>query len=293
MDAKSQAQRWTRWLGSLGLNLALAVLFTFFLFPIYWVVTMSFKRIEDILAWPPRFRFTPTLENYVSIFKSEIEVKGQGAISIDFLPALTHTLVISLGAVLIAILLGVPAAYALARFKFKGREDMAFTFLSFRFGPELLVVIPIYFIFQRIGLVGTYTGLIWVYQLITMPMIIWIVRSYVEDIPVAFEEACMVDGYDRWRAAIKVVLKLIRPGVAAAGLLAFIYAWNNFAFSLILGSKETSTITLSAMKFVSAEAVRYGIMSAGIVVSFVPIMLVSIFAQRSFVRGLSMGAIKR
>ena len=281
------------WWSIIGVNLALIVIFAFFLFPIIWMVGMSFKSIEDILSWPPKFIFTPTLANYRAIITSTIEQKGVGNIPIDFMASFWNTLIISFSSVLVSVLLGVPAAYALSRFKFKGRENISFTFLSFRFGPELLVIIPIYFIFQRIGLMGTYVGLIWVYQLITMPMIIWIMKSYVDDVPADFEDACVVDGFPRWKAVFRIVLPIIRPGIAASALLAFIYAWNNFLFALVLGSSKTSTLTLAAMKFISAEALRYGIMSAGIVISFLPILAFSVFAQRYFVRGLSMGAIKR
>jgi multiple sugar transport system permease protein len=281
------------WFSIIGINLLLIVIFIFFLFPIVWMVGMSFKTIEDILSWPPKFIFTPTLANFKAIIFSQIELKGVGNIPIDFMSSFWHTLLVSCGAVIVSVLLGVPAAYAISRFKFKGRDDMAFTFLSFRFGPELLVIIPIFFIFQRIGLYDSFIGLIWVYQLITMPMIIWIMRSYVDDVPVDFEDACVVDGYPRWKAVFRVILPIIRPGIAASALLAFIYAWNNFLFALVLGSSNTSTLTISAMKFISAEALRYGIMSAGIVLSFLPILVFSVVAQRYFVRGLSMGAIKR
>jgi len=289
----NQVQEKKNWLSIIGTNLALIIIFAFFLFPIIWMVGMSFKTIDDILAWPPKFFFTPTLANFKAIITSQMELRGVGSIPIDFMQGFWHTLIISATAVIVSVILGVPASYALSRFNFKGREDIAFTFLSFRFGPELLVIIPIYFIFQKINLMDTYAGLIWVYQLITLPMIIWIMRSYVDDVPVDFEDACVIDGYPRWRAVFKIVLPIIRPGIAASALLAFIYAWNNFLFALVLGSSKTSTLTISAMKFISAEALRYGIMSAGIVISFLPILAFSVFAQRYFVRGLSMGAIKR
>lgn len=277
----------------LGVNLALLVIFAFFLFPILWMVGMSFKTIEDILAWPPKFVFAPTLANYKAIITSQMEVVGVGQIGIDFLAGFWHSFVISTAAVIVSVILGVPAAYALSRYSFKGGKDIAFTFLSFRFGPEMLVIIPIFYIFLRIGLDDSFVGLVWVYQLITMPMIIWIVRSYIDDVPVNFEDACVVDGYPRWRAVFRILLPIIRPGIAASALLAFIYAWNNFIFSMVLGSSRTNTVIMEAMKFISAEALRYGIMSAGIVISFLPILLFSIFAQRYFVRGMSMGAIKR
>lgn len=281
------------WISSLGINLGLAGIFSFFLFPIFWMVGMSFKTIEDILAWPPKFIFSPTLANYKAILTSQMEVVGVGQIDIDFMAGFWHSFIISTGAVIVSVILGVPAAYALSRYKFKGRNDMAFTFLSFRFGPEMMVIIPIFFIFLRMGLNDSFLGLVWVYQLITMPMIIWIVRSYIDDVPVNFEDACVVDGFPKWRAVIRILLPIIRPGIAASALLAFIYAWNNFIFSMVLGSSRTNTVIMEAMKFISAEALRYGTMSAGIVISFLPILLFSIFAQRYFVRGMSMGAIKR
>ena len=281
------------WGARIGINLALIIIFSFFLFPIIWMIGMSFKTIEDILSWPPKFLFTPTIDNYIAILTSKVEVQGVGSIGIEFMSGFWHSFLISTGAVIVSVILGVPTAYALSRFKFKGRRDVAFTILSFRFGPEMLVIIPIFFIFLSIGLNDSFLGLIWTYQLITMPMIVWIVRSYIDDVPVDFEEACVVDGYPRWKAVFKVLMPIIRPGIAASALLAFIYAWNNFIFALVLGSSRTNTVIMEAMKFISAEALRYGIMSAGIVISFLPILLFSIFAQRYFVRGMSMGAIKR
>ncbi len=136
-----------------------------------------------------------------------------------------------------------------AGFRFKGKDDIAFTFLSFRFAPELLVIIPIYLIFQQIGLYDTYIGLIWVYQLITMPMVIWILMSYFEDISVELEQTSMVDGFPPFGPFLRVILPLAKPGIAASSLLAFIYAWNNFIFALILGSGKVQPVTVSALKF--------------------------------------------
>jgi multiple sugar transport system permease protein len=288
-----QIKKKKNWWTTIGVNLALLVIFAFFLFPILWMIGMAFKTQADILTWPPKFIFTPVLDNFRAILFSEMEVGGVGTVQLRFMAGFWNTLIISIGSVLLSILVGVPAAYGISRLKFKAKENIAFTFLSFRFGPELLVIIPIYLIFQRIGLFDTYFGLIWVYQLITLPMIVWIMRSYFDDIPVDFEDACVIDGYPRWKAVLRVLLPLVRPGIAASSLLAFIYAWNNFTFALVLGSSRTAPVTLEAMKFISAEALRYGVMSAGIVISFLPILAFSIFAQRYFVRGLSMGAIKR
>ena len=188
--------------------------------------------------------------------------------------------------------MGVPATYAIARFTFRGKEDLAFTILSFRFAPELIVIIPVYIFFQRLGLLDTYTGLIWVYQLITLPMIVWILRGYIEDVSPELEEACRLDGYGRFRTFWRIVLPLIRPGIAASGLLAFIYAWNNFVFAVLLGGSRTAPVTVGAMQFISADALRYGDMAAAIVLAAVPALALALYAQKHLIRGLSLGAVK-
>ncbi len=274
------------------INLLLLTCFTFLLFPVFWVATMAFKSHEDILTWPPKFIFKPTLENFKNI-TTAIRKYRVGAVSSDFLKGFSNSLLITTSALLLSLITGIPAAYALGRFRFKGRDDIAFTFLSFRFAPELLVIIPIYLIFQQIGLYDTYFGLIWVYQLITMPMVIWILRSYFEDISVELEQASLVDGFPPLRTFWRIILPMAKPGIAAASLLAFIYAWNNFIFAMILGSSKVQPVTVSALKFITAEKLRYGDIAAACILAAIPIFILSVYAQRYMVRGLSLGAVKK
>ncbi len=276
----------------LVINLLLLTCFLFLLFPVFWVATMAFKTHEDILTWPPKFFFQPTLENFRNI-TTAIRTARVGAVSSDFLKGFTNSLIVTTSALAISLVTGIPAAYALGRFRFKGKDDIAFTFLSFRFAPELLVIIPIYLIFQQIGLYDTYIGLIWVYQLITMPMVIWILMSYFEDISVELEQASMVDGFPPFRTFLRVILPLAKPGIAASSLLAFIYAWNNFIFALILGSAKVQPVTVSALKFITAEKLRYGDIAAACILAAIPIFILSVYAQRYMVRGLSLGAVKK
>ncbi|MCP4404918.1 MAG: carbohydrate ABC transporter permease [bacterium] len=273
-------------------NLLLLLCFAFLLFPVYWVVTMAFKSHEDILIWPPKFFFKPTLKNFSNI-TTAVRTATVGAVSTDFLKGFSNSLIITISAMLLSLVTGIPAAYALGRFRFKGKDDIAFTFLSFRFAPELLVIIPIYLIFQQIGLYDTYIGLIWVYQLITMPMVIWILMSYFEEISVELEQASLVDGFPPLRTFWRIILPMAKPGIAAASLLAFIYAWNNFIFALILGSSKVQPVTVSALKFITAEKLRYGDIAAACVLAAIPIFLLSVYAQRYMVRGLSLGAVKQ
>lgn len=273
------------------LEVLLVFLFILFLFPIFWVLTMAFKERGAILTWPPVFFFNPTLDNFRNIFAG-ISGSTTGRTTVDFLLYFKNSLIISIGSILVSLIAGVPAAYGFAKFKFKGREDIAFTILSFRFAPPLMVIIPIYLIFQSLGLLNTYIGLIWVYQLITLPMIIWILRGYMEDVSNELEEACMVDGYPLWRVFFRIVLPIVKPGIAASALLAFIYAWNNFIFALILGGSGVQPITVGAMQFQTAEALRYGDMAAAIVIAMIPSLLLAVYSQKHLIRGLSLGAVK-
>lgn len=261
------------------------------LFPVVWVFSLAFKQTSQILTWPPQFVFTPTIENFQHLF-SGLTGGNTGSSTVYFLHNFMNSLIISFGAVLISVLVGVPATYAIARYKFKGKEDLAFTILSFRFAPELMVIIPIYIFFQKLNLLDTYTGLIWVYQLITLPMIVWILRGYIEDVSRELEEACWLDGFGRVRTFFRVILPLIRPGIAASGLLAFIYAWNNFVFAVLLGGSKTAPVTVGAMQFISADALRYGDMAAAIVLAAIPALALALYAQKHLIRGLSLGAVK-
>ncbi len=273
------------------LNAVTIIYFIGALFPVIWVFSLAFKELNDILTWPPKFIFTPTLDNFKALL-SGLTGGNTGSSTVYFIQNFFNSLIISFGAVVISVLVGVPATYAIARFDFKAKEDLAFTILSFRFAPELMVIIPIYIFFQKLGLLDTYLGLIWVYQLITLPMIVWILRGYIEDVSRELEEASWLDGFGRIRTFWRVVLPLIRPGIAASGLLAFIYAWNNFVFAVLLGGSRTAPVTVGAMQFISADALRYGDMAAAIVLAAIPALILALYAQKHLIRGLSLGAVK-
>jgi multiple sugar transport system permease protein len=275
-------------------DIVLAGLGFFFLFPIYWALLMAFKTQADTTAWPPKFFFAPTLDNFRVVLGLGGTSSGEviAGASTSIIPALGHSLVISLGALVVSLVVGIPAAYALARYKFASRESIAFTFLSFRFAPELLVIIPLFVIFRNIRLYDSYAGMIWVYQLITLPLVVWIVRGYFEDIPLEVEEAAKVDGCNWWGTFRHVALPLAAPGISAALLLAFIYAWNNFIFVLILGGEHTQTVTLAALNFLSSEQQVYGQMAAAVVISVLPVLALALYGQKYLVRGLSLGAVK-
>ena len=284
-------QNWQRRLIVAVVVLFIATYFFFALFPLLWVFLMSFKSKADIIAYPPKFFFSPSLQNYGDIL---IGVTGFGHFEgkSDFLVYFKNTLIISTGAVLLSILVGVPASYALARYKFPGKEDIAFTFLSFRFAPELAVVIPVFIIFKQLGLYDTYFGMILIYQLIAAPLLIWVLRGYFEDIPVEVEQAAMVDGYNWWGIFTKIALPLVLPGLAAAVILAFIFCWNSFAFGLILAGRNSQPLTLGLLGFFDVHEVKWGQLAAATIITIVPELIMAFAVLRFLIRGLTFGAVR-
>jgi multiple sugar transport system permease protein len=269
-------------LGLLGRILRNFVLFLyalFALFPLIWVVILSFKPDEQMFT--TTFIFSPTLDNFRAVFGQE-----------GFLRALWNNLLVSGLAVAVSLIVGVPAAYALGRYQFKGREEIAFTFLSFRFAPEILVIIPLYLIYQKLQLIDSFFGLIWVYQLISLPLLIWILRGFFEDISPDVEGAAQLDGYSWWQVFFKVVLPMVKPGIVAAALLCFIFCWNSFTFVLQLGGATTQTSTVTMTRFLASDTVHYGWVAATALLSALPEIILALLIQKHLVRGLSFGAVK-
>jgi multiple sugar transport system permease protein len=269
-------------LGLLGLILRNLVLFLYALFallPLIWMVILSFKPDEQMST--TIFIFSPTLDNFLAVLGQE-----------GFWRSLWNNLVVSSLAVALSLIVGVPAAYALARYQLRGRENIAFTFLSFRFAPEILIIIPLYLIYQKLGLIDSVFGLILVYQLVSLPLLIWILRGFFEDIPPDIEGAAQLDGYSWWQVFFKVLLPMVRPGIVAAALLCFIFCWNSFTFALQLGGASTQTSTVSMTRFLASDTVHYGWVAAAALLSALPVVILAFLIRKHLVRGLSFGVVK-
>lgn len=261
-------------------------------FPLVWIVMMSLKGQADVMAWPPTFSFKPTFENFRVLFDlAQAGATSYGTIKVDFLTPITNSVVIALGSVLVSLCVGVPAGYVLARRDIPFKEDVAFFILGFRFAPVLLVVIPLFNIFQAIGLYDTYLGMIWVYQVVTLPMIVWLSRSYIEDIPKDIEEAAAMDGAKPVRIVLHIVLPLLKPGLIGASLLVFLLAWHNFALGLILTSTK-APVTVALLKLLNPGLQFYPVMAAGLVVTMIVPVILIVVGQRHLERGLTFGAVK-
>ena len=272
---------------SVGADIVLIGWFIFSLFPIVWMVLLALKTPAQQTT--TYFAFSPTLENFSTVLSR----KGTELTSVDFKAALVTSLINCGGAVIVSLVIGIPAAYAAGRWQYKGSNDLMFTMLSFRFAPELMVIVPLFVIYNQIGLFDTKVGMVWVLQLVTMPLVVWILRSYFQDLPEDLEQAALLDGYTRRRAFVMVALPLVRPGIAAAALLAFIFAWNNYVFPLILADSNAGTVTVAITKYLGGGGqAYYNLTAAAAVIAALPPLILALTIQRYLVRGLSFGAVK-
>lgn len=285
---ESRAWRWVRE-GAVAVAVLALVVWT--VFPFFWILVTSLKQPRDMLSVPPKLVFRPTTENYEAIFIG----KQRGLYSSarpDFPRFFVNSVIISSGAVALSVAAGVLASYALARYTFPLKEQLAFLFLSFRFAPFITFLIPLYILYQQLGLYNTYLGLILAYQLITLPFTIWMLRSFFMEIPLEVEEAARIDGCSWWGVLTRVILPLSLPGLAVTVILGFMFSWNAFNYPLMLAGRQTFPVTVGAIQFISYEQVLWGQMAAASLVAVVPQLLLSLLVQKYIVRGLTMGAVR-
>jgi multiple sugar transport system permease protein len=266
---------------TLALRYAAAVLLTvFFLFPIYWLFMISFKTADEIYAYPPVW-WPASLQwnNYVVLFKD-----GDAR-------TVWNSLVVSTLSTVAAMFLGTICAYSLARFK-TGGDHLANWIISQRMVPPIAVVFPIFLIYVWFRLVDTYFGLILLYTAFNLPYVIWMMRGYILDVPIALEHAALVDGYTRWQVLLKVIFPMCRAGLFATAVFTFVFAWNDFLFALVLTRTEVTTYTVQVTHYFGGQSNFWAKISAMSVLGTLPIFVVVGFMQRYLVRGISLGAVK-
>lgn len=265
-----------------ALYLVAAVFVGFCLLPIYVMITTALKSQHDVFAAPPVFLFEPTLGSIKSALFGGNSV----------VPYLINSAIISATSTVFATLLGAMAAYGLARFTFRGREDLGFWILSTRMAPPVAFVVPIFILARNAGLIDTRTVLIIVYTSMNLSFVTWVLLGFFRDIPAEFEEAALIDGYSQWQIFRRVALPLVRPGLASTAILSAIFAWNEFLFALILTNQDAATIPVYLAGFSDSMSIAWGEFMAIGCFAAVPIMLFTIALQRHLVRGLTFGAVK-
>jgi multiple sugar transport system permease protein len=280
-----------RYAGNVVVAVAAVVLLVWTVFPFVWILLTSLKSPGDIISVPPKFVFTPTIDNYSALVIGEH--RGEySSTRPDFPMFFLNSMIISFGAVVLSVAAGVPAAYALARFDFPLKNALAFVFMSFRFVPFIVFVIPLYLLYQGLGLYNTHTGLILAYQLITLPFTIWMLRSFFMEIPLEIQDAAKIDGCSWLGVLTRVILPLSVPGISVTVILGFIFCWNAFNYPLMLAGRQTFPVTVGAIQFISYEQVLWGQMAAATIISALPQLVLSLMVQKYIVRGLTMGAVR-
>ena len=276
---KRQQIIWQKVLFNLGLVLLLLVT----LGPILWLFLNSFKTNVDALSIPPRIIFRPTFVDY-----SAVVIQNPNFARFYF-----NSIFSSVISTLVVLVLGIPAAYALARFRFRGKLLLAFIILATRMVPQVAIGIPTYLIMLRIGLLDTYTALIVSFVAFNLPFSIWLMIGFIKIIPVELEEAAAIDGCSRLQAILRVVLPLTGPGLAAVGILVMIVCWREFFLPLILtSSPHAKTLSVVAGNFITDYGINWGQMSAFSMLTFLPVIIIAVYAQKYLISGLTMGAVK-
>jgi multiple sugar transport system permease protein len=251
-------------------------------FPVLWALLTSFKTERDVLAYPPKLIFTPTLANYADVLFGSASV----------LPNLWSSFVVASLATALAMLIAIPAAYALARLEFPAKRGTGFYVLATQMLPPVGLIIPYYLVMQKLAVLDTYPGLIVIYLTFSLPFAIWLLVSYFEDIPREMEEAALLDRAGRLRALWHVILPQVRGGIAVTTIFVFLNAWNEFLFAVVLGGNRVRTVTVAMFNFISVEQTLWAKLAAGAVLAMAPVILLGLLAQRHIVKGLTVGAVK-
>ena len=267
--------------------LALGVYACFSLGPIAWLFLSSIKSRQDLFSLPPRFLFTPDLTGYAAVFgvgKSE-----NAAGSVGLADALLNSLIVSTSGTLLAVLLGTLAGYAASRFRFRGRDDFMFFALSTRMIPPVAVLVFYHVMYSKLGLTDTLVGLVLVTTFINLGLATWIMKGYFDGVPIEVESIALVNGYSRMYAFSRLVLPMVKGGVAATAGFCFIFSWNEFAFSSILSNTHSKTLPVRVSSAMGASGIEWGQIFAGGAVLVIPVAIFFYLIRRHLLMGMTFG----
>ena len=264
------------------LSVLTIVVFILFMLPIFWLVTTAFKVGREAFAIPPKWlTFDFTLRNFQAVLANSNTPRY-----------LVNSLIISSGTVVLSLVLGVPAGYAIARSHSRILNLSSYFFLLLMMVPPIAMLIPFYLIMRDLHLLGSYLSLIILDTVFDAAFVVWMMRSYFADVPMEMEEAARVDGASHFRAFLSIALPLSIPGVVASALYVFIFSWNDFLFALMLTSPRTKTIPLGILASFSAVEISWGTMAVLSLFAIFPALIISLFLNRYFIQGVTMGATK-
>ncbi len=261
-------------------HLVVLGLITIVTFPLLWLFLMSIKPDRDILASPLAIVFRPTFEHYLALWAT------------DFRGSFVNSTLAGISATLLAMLIGVPAAYALSRGRFKRERSLALWILASRMAPPIAFTIPFFLAYRYLGLLDSITGLVVVYLTFNLSLVIWMMRTFFDGTPRSLEEAAWMDGATVWQGFLRIALPLAAPGLAATAIFCFLFSWNDFFFALILTRRQAMTAPVAVVNFMNYEGWEWGKIAAGGTMVMLPVVLFSLLVRNYLVRGLTAGAVK-
>ena len=283
--------------------------------PLLWIFLTGFKTPTDSIAYPPKILFEPSAEGYVNLFTTRSRQTPEFLASLPppetwyerlarsrnmviagpskVVPRFVNSLIIGFGSTFLAVCLGTAAAYAFSRFRIPLADDLLFFMLSTRMMPPIAVAIPIYLMFRQLELTDTKLGMILLYTAVNVSLAVWLLKGFIDEIPREYEEAAMVDGYSRLHAFIKVVLPQATTGIAATAIFCLIFAWNEYAFAVLLTSGDAQTMPPFIPFIIGEGGQDWPAVAAATTLFFQPILCFTILLRRQLLRGITFGAVRK
>jgi multiple sugar transport system permease protein len=283
--------------------------------PLLWIVLTSFKSPDDAISYPPKLVFQPSLEGYCNLVTTRsrqtpdfIRTLGppQGlcdgiardrnmvvAGPSNYVPRFINSLIIAFGSTVLAVALGTLSAYGFSRFHVPLKDDLLFFILSTRMMPPIAVAIPIYLMYRAIGLSDTRLGMILLYTSVNVSLAVWLLKGFIDEIPREYEEAAMIDGYTRFQAFVKVVLPQATTGIAATAIFCLIFAWNEYAFAVLLTSGNAQTAPPFIPIIIGEGGQDWPAVAAGTTLFLVPIVVFTVLLRKHLLRGITFGAVRK
>ncbi len=283
--------------------------------PLLWIIATGFKTSEDSIAYPPKVVFEPTLEGYVNLFTTrtrineadlaelppaeswyEQMVRDRGQVIAGpsrYGERFLNSIIIGFGSTALCMLLGTAAAYAFSRFRVPLKDDLLFFILSTRMMPPIAVAIPIFLMFKNLGLSDTHLGMILLYTAVNLSLSVWLLKGFIDEIPIEYEEAALIDGYTRFQAFYKVVLPQAATGIASTAIFCLIFAWNEYAFAVLLTSGTAQTAPPFIPTIIGVGGKDWPAVAAGATIFLVPVMVFTILLRKHLLRGITFGAVRK
>lgn len=283
--------------------------------PLAWIFLTSFKTPPDSISYPPKLVFSPSLEGYCNLFTTRSRQTAEYIASLpppsgvceeiararnmvvagpsNYLPRFWNSIVIAFGSTFCAVVLGTLAAYGFSRFRVPLKDDLMFFILSTRMMPPIAVAIPIYLMYRELGLSDTKLGMIILYTSVNVSLAVWLLKGFIDEIPREYEEAAMIDGYTRLQAFWKVVLPQATTGIAATAIFCLIFAWNEYAFAVLLTSGEAQTAPPFIPIIIGEGGQDWPAVAAGTTLFLIPIVVFTVVLRKNLLRGITFGAVRK